>query len=401
MPTVQKDTMAHPDSESVVGKTPHLQFLDGIRGVAASMVVVHHLPVFVAVPAFLGLIAAPNPWVAIFITLSGFCLYLPAAGRRQVEMPRPFWEFMRRRARRIVPAWYASLVLCVLIGGFFTVVNSPYAGIFVPANLADILVHLSLTHSMTIYSGHINGPGYTLGTEFQLYVLMIGLIFVAARAGWPTLLAGTVLLCWVPGVAGKVVHHLYSTTFGLPFVIGMIAARLSRRPPALLANHSGIERLLLVGLGLLGVAAFSVLFRADTVINPDQQEWHFLYDYSSWAAALATGCACIWMARHPHCLAARLLSSRGAKALGSYSYSLYLTHLPLLALAAYLASTLTLSASAAFWVVFLPALAIIFGFAYLFSLFFERPFLNSKPSAGSAPPVRLRLPADADTAGVQ
>src|ERR671932_1930004 len=86
-------------------RAPRLEFLDGIRGFAAAMVVVHHLSAFTAVPALVAALSLGNPWVAIFITLSGFCLYLPSARRERAQMPRPFWEFMNRRARRIVTAW--------------------------------------------------------------------------------------------------------------------------------------------------------------------------------------------------------------------------------------------------------------------------------------------------------
>ena len=110
------------------------------------------------------------------------------------------------------------------------------------------------------------------------------------------------------------------------------------------------------------------------------------------------------MARRPDLPACPPAVFTGRQTLGGFSYSLYLTHFPLLALAAYFAAALAVPPQTAWPIVFLPALVLIFGFAYLFSLVFERPFLNSRPSPQSAPPVRLRpveaLTPDADTAGV-
>ena len=362
-------------------RAPRLEYLDGLRGFAAAMVVFHHLPTFVAVPLIVSQIVAPNPWVAIFITLSGFCLYLPAAGRAGVEMPRPFLEFMFRRGRRILPAWYASLGLCLLVGGVLRHLDSPNARGFLPIGAWDIPAHLLLLHSMTRFSGSINGPGYTLGTEWQLYIWMIVLLAIAARAGWAALIAVAVLASLpIPGLPFGILHHLFSPMFGVPFVVGMAAARLTRRP----ASRPGRE---LPFLALCCGSAIVAFFLLDPLNH----------NYACWAAALATGSACVFMARRPASIPARVLSSRAGQALGGFSYSLYLTHFPLLALAAAFAQSLP--ASLALSRVFLPALPLIFAFAYLFSLVFERPFLNTKPAPRATWPPQV--PASQREAAVE
>ena len=354
-----------------------LEFVDGIRGVAAALVVVHHLPTFVAAPAFVAAMSLGNPWVAIFITLSGFCLYLPAAKRERVEMPRPFGEFMSRRARRIVPPWYASLVFCTLIGLGLRTVHYRFADAFVPQNVWDVLTHLTLTHSLTRYSGSINGPGYTLGTEWQLYLMMFGFVWLARRFGWLPLI-GTVALLTAfpfPGVAGNLLQKVLNPTFTVPFLLGMAGARLARRPFLFAGRLSpAAEPALFALIALLSLAGY-------LVVNPHNHE------IACWLAGLATAAGCVFMARRPRSRVARAFGSRAGRTLGSFSYSLYLTHLPLLALIAAFSGADAVNGAApagAFYTRFVPALPLVFGFAYGFYLLFERPFLNAAPKARTA-----------------
>lgn len=357
-----------------------LEFLDGLRGFAALMVVIHHLPTFVAAPAWVSALTLGNPWVTIFITLSGFCLYLPAAARPGVEMPRPFWDFMRRRAKRIVAPWYASLALCTLVGLWLRHVGYVHASGFVPENGWDVLTHLTLTHSLTRYSGTINGPGYTLGFEWQLYILMIGLIWIVRRAGWAPLLCVVAALSAapIPGEAGVFLRKLLAPPFALPFVLGMLGARLARRPLRLAllqtARGQAAEPWLFALIALGGVAGY-------LVINPSN------HDLACWFAGIATAAGCVFMARRPRSLAARLFGSAPGRALGAFSYSLYLTHFALLAVTAALAGAGPdgRAPAEAFWRVFVPALPLYLLFAWGFFLVFERPFLNAAPRTAPIP----------------
>lgn len=364
-------------------RAPLLPFLDGIRGAAAAMVVVSHLPAFFPTPDWVAKAGLGNPWVAIFITLSGLCLYLPSAGREQVEMPRPFWDFMQRRARRIVPAWYASLVLCVAVGVFFRSAHYHQPFQFLPQNAVDVLAHLTLLHSATAYSGSINGPGYTLGTEWQLYILMILFLEVACRFGWVALIMGMAVLAFpFPGLAGKLVGKIASPTFTVPFLLGLLAARWIMQPSRLPGRWNAVSPSIKAwsGAGLvLGAAALYVF------VDPHS------HVVACWAAALATALACAVMAALPRSPAAQLFGSRAGRLLGSFSYSLYLTHFPLLALARYVALNWAVPGDRQFLVVVLPCLPMIFGFAYLFHLLFERPFLNSRLAPPAWPARRHGL----------
>src|SRR5215203_1884331 len=98
---------------------PRLAFLDGLRGLAASYVVLHHAALLVPPSGLTGpatvarfLLRHGHYAVAVFIVLSGYCLMLPVARDPLGRLPGGTLAFFGRRARRILPPYYAALVLC-------------------------------------------------------------------------------------------------------------------------------------------------------------------------------------------------------------------------------------------------------------------------------------------------
>ncbi|MBC8102879.1 MAG: acyltransferase [Cytophagales bacterium] len=115
------DLSATADSSPKAAQKPpkiHLDFLDGLRGLAAFYVVIHHLlgngatngaPVWVG--RFVALTAFGHTMVAIFIVLSGFSLMLPIALSSDRRLQGGFGEYVRRRSFRILPPYYAAVLL--------------------------------------------------------------------------------------------------------------------------------------------------------------------------------------------------------------------------------------------------------------------------------------------------
>ena len=85
----------------------------------------------------------------------------------------------------------------------------------------------------------------------------------------------------------------------------------------------------------------------------------------------------------------RILNARPLILLGPFSYSLYLTHSPVVAAADWFTRSEHLSRFARASVVLLPGTVVCLAVAYVFFLFFERPFLQT--SARRAPQRRCRL----------
>lgn len=105
-----------------------LDYIDALRGIAALWVVAFH-----TVHLYSAQQSSPNPvtqafvsvaeyghlGVNLFLVLSGFCLFYPIARKYPAQAPvtPTFRSFMKRRARRILPPYYALLTLLAV--GYF------------------------------------------------------------------------------------------------------------------------------------------------------------------------------------------------------------------------------------------------------------------------------------------
>ena len=87
-----------------------LHFIEGLRGIAALYIVMHH--VYLQRPeagwAFLG---KGHFAVVVFIVISGFCLALGAMKRGDAR--ESYGTFIRKRAARILPPYYAGLFFSI------------------------------------------------------------------------------------------------------------------------------------------------------------------------------------------------------------------------------------------------------------------------------------------------
>ncbi|HYQ16732.1 MAG TPA: acyltransferase family protein, partial [Polyangiaceae bacterium] len=103
----------------------HLSYLDGLRGWASLFVVLHHIWQFVV-----GQVDRPRPprWftimtifkygplaVTLFIVLSGYSLMIPVARSEDGSLSGGRAGFFWRRARRILPAYYATVVVSLAL----------------------------------------------------------------------------------------------------------------------------------------------------------------------------------------------------------------------------------------------------------------------------------------------
>lgn len=167
-------TVATPTVNSAgSGRRRWFEGLDGIRFIAAFVVLLHHAGFSSGatfrwdVPGLL--FGRMDIGVSIFFVLSGFLLYRPFVvaqfDRRDAPQRRPFWI---RRLVRIFPAyWFAFLILLAL--GTITV-----------AGVGGFFASLTLTHVyFTSYAVSGITQSWSLATELGFYLL---LPFIAAGA---------------------------------------------------------------------------------------------------------------------------------------------------------------------------------------------------------------------------
>lgn len=123
--------------------------------------------------------------VDFLVMLSAFCLFLPwanaAAQGRPLPQTRPA-EFYRRRAARLLPAYYASLL--------FSLALAVYRSGWSRALAVDLFTHLTLTQQLfpACYIGtQLNAVSWTL-TVFALFYLVFPLLApLCARHPLPVL----------------------------------------------------------------------------------------------------------------------------------------------------------------------------------------------------------------------
>jgi len=94
-------------------------FADGLRALAALTIAIYHSYLFTGhtgqarsgLPRAMRVLQLGHLAVPVFIVLSGFVLMLPVARRADGALAGGAAGFLRRRARRILPPYYAALAL--------------------------------------------------------------------------------------------------------------------------------------------------------------------------------------------------------------------------------------------------------------------------------------------------
>jgi peptidoglycan/LPS O-acetylase OafA/YrhL len=365
-----------------------LPYLDGLRAVAATYVVCFH--------AALGFKSElVGPWkvlrlafafgheaVAIFIVLSGYCLMLPVARTSDGKLVDGLGPYFVRRAYRILPPYYATLGASLLAMQLVRVLREPSGTMWdesLPGLAAGPIVsHLLVIHNwVPAWAFQINGPLWSVATEWQIYFFFPLLLLPIWRRFGP---APTLLVSAIVGYA-PLLFARQASMIAIPwylalFALGMLAASSS------FAKGSTEHRLLgRVPWGASSVVLWLVCAAFGLSMPGVWFRLKPLTDLLVGAAAATLLVHCTEQAingRRGFLLS--VLESRPALAVGHFSYSLYLTHLPLLALCYFGLAGLGLSGPAlalAMLAVGVPASLLV---GYLFYLAVERHFLRP-PSA--------------------
>jgi peptidoglycan/LPS O-acetylase OafA/YrhL len=372
---VDAAVVAHRASEGG-RKRQRLVGLDGLRGLAALYVVVDHVflrafpgyPVDHA-PFWAGWFIYGRFAVVVFIVLSGFSLALSPArhGWRLDGISR----FARRRARRILPAYWAALALSLAVA--WLIVPQPGHGV---PDAKSVVVNGLLVQNV-IGARSPNAAFWSMAVEAQLYILFPLLLLVVRRWGAVVMLATVTFVVAMVGIVGPHVSHLDVFVVQSPpdlaalFAVGILAAGIvgastARRswPWAGLAVAAAAP--VLATIWWQGsVWTLDHLFWVDLALGPA---------IACFLAGLATG--------HPAPLL-RLLDARPMRSLGSSSYSLYLTHSPIVVVVYEKIVAGRVHQGVPAFVVSLAVLPLTVVFARVFASVFEPPFRRHRRWSGA------------------
>lgn len=366
--------------------------IDGLRAFAALWVVLFHMGVYSGGglgPGLDFIVRSGSTGVSLFLVLSGLCLYLPYAGGRSSRFTRD--AFFRRRIKRLLPAYYVSLVILLVL---HAVANGRWG--LLPYSSSELamqgVTHATLTHQLfpeTFYG--LNGAYWSLGLEWELYLTLPLLVLAAVRFG----LARTVIVVvgitvayrlglWALTATGQLDADGAWATVVLPnlflgrwaeFALGMLAAEWFRTK----GTRVG-PRQMVVALG----AALLALLLPDNPLN------HVLYGiffFTLVCVVLAGGSPI-----------ARAFSWRPLVAVGVMSYSVYLVHQPILEVLAYSLGAGNGTSPRAVFLGLLLLLPVVLVVALALFATVERRSLSSGSSR--TPLGELLFPGDAPKVGV-
>lgn len=356
----------------------HLPPLDGLRGLAVLFVLVHNFSLIeanVTLPQKLWTLFVGAGWIGVqlFFVLSGYLItgiLLDERGR-----PRHLRDFYVRRALRIFPLYYAFLVVRLLV-----LPRLHLATAVPPLHAAGFWFYVSNWTDLTL--GHVDNMGHlwSLAVEEQFYLVWPWLALLPRRA------FGRACLALIVGAfvarlsflrAGLPGPWLYLSTITRADALAMGAlVALALRDAA---QRAWLSRALrpLAAVGALALLVVLARTHGLSRFNVHVQT----YAYTALALLFALLLADLSLA--PGRAYARVLSNGALRRVGTYSYGMYVLHIPfksaVVALAgarlAAAAETHALAVDVAFCA---TMTALTFGLAALSYVALERPFLSLK-----------------------
>lgn len=376
---------AEPVPAETASPKIHLGYLDSLRALAATHVVmVHaldqvdrnsrHMTGFAHWFRFH--CSYGHQAVGLFIVLSGFCLMLPVA-KGDGTLRGGAWNFYKKRARRILPTYYLSLAVCLAL--IWTFLNqktgSPWDLTF-PVTPRDISLHLlMLQDAFADTGGKINYALWTVSVEWRIYFVFPLLVlgwqrFGAIKTTIAAVIAGYILLVVLrPTFIYTMTNGVTPEYLGL-FAMGMLGAGI------MFAREGVLLRLRQSVPWIPAVLAMTVLllFLSSARLIHGKVIPISTLDFfvGLWAMTLLVAAGF-----NGQTLLHRTLSWKPLAFIGTYAYSIYVIHAPLLQMIwLYIVRPLQLSPNMTFVCVFVVFIPLVVALAYLFFLACERPFLT-------------------------
>ncbi len=351
--------------------------LDGIRGLAALFVVLNHI----FERAWVGYRAYHAPfWAAwmlygrfaviMFIALSGFSLGLGPA--------RSGWRFKsiatyaHRRAWRILPPYWAALGFSLVMTWYvlaqpgWPVPNGKSVAVY------GLLVQDAFSqghHGGFWAAGSPNRAFWSIAIEVQLYVLLPLLLLLVRRVSARAMVALVAAIVVTIGLLGPHVPLMnsalvkFTPDLAVLFAVGLLAAGIVTA-----GEHTRSRPWAGYALAATVPVIALMVVKGSTWSNLNL----FWLDLA-WAPAVGCFLAAIATSRPRPVV--RFLDSRLPRSLGSCSYSLYLTHMPIVIAVSYgLVLGRVAAGTPTFFVLAAILLPVTVCFARLFAAVFELPF---------------------------
>ena len=332
--------------------------------------------------------------VFLFFVISGFCIHLQwAKARAAGKTPQiKFGAFWKRRLRRLYPPYLIALLIYLGLTAVTAGIDVTHFFVY------DVFMHVLMLHNLdpdTCYS--INGVFWTLAIEEQLYLAYFLLLFLRMRWGWgPTLIIcalarlgwfGFSHLVWLKSGIGVPVPEAAASHW-FTWALGAIAVEAAF---GLVKMPKWCRNIWLGGIAVVVASMISTALpnmQKDTPVHTIawllmHPLWgfgffvivnRFVHAEQSWRGEISRP---------------RLVT--GFAAIGVFSYSLYLTH-ELVIMQSWWFVYKSLPPMVNTFLVVTPA---TIGFAWLFYLFCEKPYMRKQVSSSA-----FTVSSSGDTAAI-
>lgn len=249
--------------------------------------------------------------VQLFFVISGYCIM--GAVDSAARDSRPLMTYIRRRIHRIYPPYWFSLILLIVLGGMTVCIARITWWEVFPLTGTDWLLNVVLLQQL-FGAPNASLPYWSLSVEVQFYALMaVCLLLPKWRSQWlvvisglnilgmwqvPHLITGTALAHWAEfacGIAAYSIRHPIGFQRGLHWQLWAVTAMA-----------------ILVG----GCASHQIYVENGEFVLPIKQAFCLLF-----------GIVMVFMQRAEQ-VARPSSISLGLAWVGTFSYSLYLTHMP-------------------------------------------------------------------------
>lgn len=315
----------------------------------------------------------------LFFVISGYCIWerLHLASLRRESAPH-FW---RDRAMRILPPYWGALAATLALNLLAWPFNRSHLADNIPLSWPVWIGNLTLTHALLGLPSMIL-VSWTLCCELAFY-FVAGLLLLAGRGSRkiPVGFSVGALLC-LPAFFSIRAHWALPVLLWPEFFLGVCVSFVLR-------THQAALR----GLRALGLTVM-VALSASAVVG--------IGDFGGPARASAVILAWVLLALHPWDLRlARLPVTRALAWVGTFSYSLYLMHAPVLSRVLNLGSRFIVPSRAAFSLLWLFAVAAAIGGGWCFWRWVEQPcerYRAAWRARGKWAPAAASLPNGLDSA---
>src|ERR1700722_656673 len=314
----------------------HVAVLDGLRGIAILVVMLHHFEYLLPQGNIIGsliryIFYAGWAGVDLFFVLSGFLITGILIDTK--ESANYFSSFYARRILRIFPLYYAVLGLIVIVAHityrpeFDRFMAKPSDQIYYFVYLNNWLILIKDT-----WHANIIGHFWSLAVEEQFYLLWPACVWVTPksrlfRVALAGCVAALVLRIGLVAAHGPSIAIVVNTFTRMDTLLAGACCALVVRDESLIARVKPwlIPTMALTALGFVYIELFA-----------DQSRDAGPYMETIGFSLISFGCSAlllqIFLEKDRTSLSHRLFAAAPLTAMGKYSYGIYVFHVPILML---------------------------------------------------------------------